>query len=227
MWDSPLYVGLSPLCGTLPSVGLSNLCGTLPSMWDSPLYVGLSNLCGTLPSIWDSPLYIALTPLYGTLLDFIIYYYYYYYYFHRDALLCSILDGVRATGNKDVCIKMRRTKLGLRLGPLLLPVEEEVESIFLKGIASSTAGPVFYNALEEFNVNIGYSGLNHAVTQEGLFTENKEKLINQAISSLLAKEGNQVSVLPVELEGQFHALRRLVASKAGYESFTSLPRSLS
>ena len=144
--------------------------------------------------------------------------------FYRDALLCSILDGVRATGNKDVCVKMRRTKLGLRLGPLLLPVEEEVESIFLKGLGTAVTGSDFFNVIEEFNVNIGYSGLNHAVSQEGLFTENKEKLINQAISTLLAKEGNQASVPPVELEGQFHALRRLVASKAGYESFTSLPR---
>ncbi len=143
---------------------------------------------------------------------------------NRDALLCSILDGVRATGNKDVCVKMRRTKLGLRLGPLLLPVEEEVESVFLKGIAGSASGNELAAAIEEFNVNIGYSGLNHAVSQEGLFTENKEKLINQTISALLVKEGNQASVSSYELEGQFHALRRLVASKAGYESFTSLPK---
>ena len=36
---------------------------------------------------------------------------------YRDALLCSILDGVRASGNRDVCVKMRRTNLGWRLGP--------------------------------------------------------------------------------------------------------------
>lgn len=141
----------------------------------------------------------------------------------RDSLLCSILDGVRATGNKDVCVKMKRTQTGNRLGPLLLPVEEEVESIFLKSLASAPTGPVFVNAVREFNSNIGYSGLNHAVTQEGLFTENKEKLIHQALSSLLAKEGDQESVSAAELEEQFHSLRRLVASKAGYEAFTSIP----
>ena len=141
----------------------------------------------------------------------------------RDSLLCSILDGVRATGNKDVCVKMKRTQVGNRLGPLLLPVEEEVESIFLKSLASAPTGPGFVNAVREFNSNIGYSGLNHAVTQEGLFTENKEKLIHQALSSLLAKEGDQESVSAADLEEQFHSLRRLVASKAGYEAFTSIP----
>ena len=141
----------------------------------------------------------------------------------RDALLCSILDGVRATGNKDVCVKMKRTNAGHRLGPLLLPVEEEVESIYLKILANASMGPAFFSAVEEFNANIGYSGLNHAVTQEGLFTENKEKLIHQAVIALLSKEGDQGSVPPVELESQFHSLRRLVASKAGYEAFTSLP----
>ena len=43
----------------------------------------------------------------------------------RDALLCSILDGVRASGNRDVCVKMRRTNLGLRLGPLYHQVHGE------------------------------------------------------------------------------------------------------
>ena len=53
----------------------------------------------------------------------------------RDALLCSILDGVRASGNRDVCVKMQRTNRGHRLGPLTLPVEEEVESQYLKYIS--------------------------------------------------------------------------------------------
>jgi DnaJ family protein C protein 13 len=141
----------------------------------------------------------------------------------RDSLLCSLLDGVRAAGNNDVCVKMRRTNIGFRLGPLVSPVEEEVESIFLKLLGTTLPGPAFMSAVEQFNANIGYSGLNHAVSQEGLFAENKEKLINQALMSLLSKEGNQVSVSPQDLESQFQALRRLVASKAGYVAFTELP----
>lgn len=55
----------------------------------------------------------------------------------RDALLCSILDGVRASGNKDICVKMNRTVRGKRLGPLHLPVEEEVESQYLKYLVNT------------------------------------------------------------------------------------------
>ncbi|XP_019858666.1 PREDICTED: dnaJ homolog subfamily C member 13 [Amphimedon queenslandica] len=141
----------------------------------------------------------------------------------RDSLLCSILDGVRATGNNDVCVKMKRTILGQRLGPMVLPVEEEVESMYLKLLGTTPPGPSFMTAVEEFNANIGYSGLNHAVTQEGLFTENKEKLITQALLSLLSKDGDQSSLSAYDLECQFHSLRRLVASKAGYSAFTELP----
>ena len=70
---------------------------------------------------------------------------------------------------------------------------------------------------------LSYSGLLHAVTAEHLFAENKEKLISGAINSLITKEGDQDSITAVELEQQFHALRRLVASKAGYGCFTTLP----
>lgn len=142
----------------------------------------------------------------------------------RDALLCSVLDGVRASGNKDVCVKMQRTRIGMRQGPLLFPVEEEVESGFLKLLASAPPGAPFSLAVEQFNANIAYSGLNYAVTAEGLFVENKEKLILQALQALLAKEGDQSAVSNHELESQFHSLRRLVASKAGYEAFTNLQK---
>jgi len=58
----------------------------------------------------------------------------------RDALLCSILDGVRASGNRDICVKMQRTRRGQRLGPLNLPVEEEVESQYLRYISNTPPG---------------------------------------------------------------------------------------
>ena len=64
----------------------------------------------------------------------------------------------------------------------------------------------------------------HYQPPQGLFTENKEKLINGALTALLAKEGDQSTVPNEQLEGQFHALRRLVASKAGFEAFTTLPK---
>ena len=108
------------------------------------------------------------------------------------------------------------------MGPLIVPVEEEVESMYLKLLATTQPGEPFLGVVDRFNANIGYSGLNHAVTQEGLFVENKEKLIISALTALLAKEGDQSAVSNADLECQFHALRRLVASKAGYEAFTNL-----
>ena len=55
-----------------------------------------------------------------------------------------------------------------------------------------------------------------------LFAENKEKLINGTLQALLDKEGDQTTIKNTDLEAQFHALRRLVASKAGFQAFTQL-----
>jgi DnaJ family protein C protein 13 len=58
---------------------------------------------------------------------------------------------------------------------------------------------------------------------QGIFSENKEKLITGALQSLVQKEGDQKTIPSIELEAQFHALRRLAASKVGYAAFTTLP----
>ena len=59
---------------------------------------------------------------------------------------------------------------------------------------------------------------------QGLFAVNKEKLINGTLAALLEKEGDQNTISNVELESQCQALRRLVASKAGFGAFTKLPK---
>ncbi|KAK3742179.1 hypothetical protein QZH41_012074 [Actinostola sp. cb2023] len=140
----------------------------------------------------------------------------------RDSLLASLLDGVRASGNRDVCVKMTHTKRGLRLGPYISPVDEEVESHHLRFLAVPPG--TFAEAVDRFNCNIHYNGLLHAVSQDGFFAENKERLITGAISALIDKEGDQNTVSFEELEAQFHAIRRLVASKAGFDCFTTLPK---
>lgn len=58
---------------------------------------------------------------------------------------------------------------------------------------------------------------------QGLFSENKEKLINNAILALLSQD-TELSGSNAELEAQFQAIRRLVASKAGFQAFTQLPK---
>lgn len=54
----------------------------------------------------------------------------------RDSLLASLLDGVRASGNRDVCVKMTPTHKGQRWGLLSMPVDEEVESLHLRFLAT-------------------------------------------------------------------------------------------
>ncbi|TRY98042.1 hypothetical protein DNTS_004430 [Danionella cerebrum] len=138
----------------------------------------------------------------------------------RDALLASVLDSVRASGNRDVCVKICPTQRGQRWGVLSAPVEEEVESLHLRFLAAPPNGN-FSDAVFRFNANISYSGVLHAVTQDGLFSENKEKLIGSAILALLAQESEPPEA---QLEAQFHCLRRLTASRAGFQAFTQLPR---
>ncbi|XP_041101155.1 dnaJ homolog subfamily C member 13-like [Polyodon spathula] len=140
----------------------------------------------------------------------------------RDSLMASLLDGVRASGNRDVCVKMTPTHKGQRWGLLSMPVDEEVESLHLKFLAAPPNGN-FADVVFRFNANVSYSGVLHAVTQDGLFSENKEKLINNAATALLSQEGD-VTVHNTELESQFQAVRRLVASKAGFQAFTQLPK---
>ncbi|KAI0215551.1 DnaJ-like subfamily C member 13 [Lamellibrachia satsuma] len=82
----------------------------------------------------------------------------------------------------------------------------------------------FSEAVLRFNSNVSYSGLLHAVTADGLFATNKEKLICGTLGALLDREGDQSVINALELEAQLHALRRLVASKAGFAAFTKLPK---
>ncbi|KAL3285793.1 hypothetical protein HHI36_000317 [Cryptolaemus montrouzieri] len=140
----------------------------------------------------------------------------------RDSLLASLLDGVRASGNRDVHIKMTNTERGYRLGPLHLPVEEEAESIHVKFLYNPPPKKTFTECVRRFNANTPYSGLLYSVTQDGIFSENKEKMIIGALNALVRNEGDQKTINAIDLEAQFQALRRLIASKVGYAAFTSL-----
>eukprot|EP00051_Salpingoeca_urceolata_P002050 m.46532 g.46532 ORF g.46532 m.46532 type:complete len:2282 (+) comp11866_c0_seq1:73-6918(+) len=139
----------------------------------------------------------------------------------RDSLLASLLDSARATGNRHVHIQMAPTARGERFQPLDVSPDEEVESALLKFISGPAQGLPFEQALHRFNSNINYAGLVHSVTEEGWFKENKEKLIFSALSMLL--ERSEKTDTAEQLAGEFLAIRRLVASKAGFHAFTTLP----
>ena len=93
----------------------------------------------------------------------------------------------------------------------------------LKYPVAPPQGWTFIEAVSRFNANVPYSGLIHSVNAEHLFAENKEKLVHSAMLSLINRSE---SIEPSNIEAteqQFHALRRLVASKAGFAGFTLIP----
>jgi len=75
---------------------------------------------------------------------------------------------------------------GFRQSPYYQPVDEEVEAHHLRFLQQPPSK--FFEAIARFNANISYNGLMHAVTQDTLFAENKEKLIVQGLTALLANE---------------------------------------
>ncbi|XP_055621008.1 dnaJ homolog subfamily C member 13 isoform X2 [Toxorhynchites rutilus septentrionalis] len=144
----------------------------------------------------------------------------------RDSLLATLLDSVRSCGNQNVHVRISKTPRGKRVGPLSSSVDEETEANLLRYIIGYYQYPVKrFDVLERFNANIPYSGLNYSVTQDSLFSENKERLISGALQALVGggtkEDLNQLN--NVELEASFHVLRRLLASKVGFAAFTTLP----
>ncbi|KPJ10468.1 DnaJ-like subfamily C member 13 [Papilio machaon] len=140
----------------------------------------------------------------------------------RDALLASLVDGVRSTGQRDVHVRSSPTPRGYRLGPLHQAVDEETESNHLR-LFQNPGDMLPAEVIERFNANVGYSGLIYSVSQDRLFAENKEKLITGALTALVSGASSGSHLTPRELEAQFHALRRLCASKVGFAAFTALP----
>lgn len=140
----------------------------------------------------------------------------------RDALLATLLDGVRSTGNHNVHVRMNSTPRSKRLIPFNALPEEELELIHLKFLSQPPAKKSYFEIIERFNSNVPYSGLLHCVTQDGIFSDNKEKLIIMALQALMQREGDQSEIPFHELEAQFQALRRLVASKVGFAALTML-----
>ncbi|XP_034835382.1 dnaJ homolog subfamily C member 13 isoform X1 [Maniola hyperantus] len=157
----------------------------------------------------------------------------------RDALLASLVDGVRSAGQRDVHVRSSRTPRGYRLGPLHHPVDEETESnhlrLFQNPVQAGTKVISRAEVIERFNANVGYSGLIYSVSQDArpllwlfltwelrLFAENKEKLITGALTAIMSSCPSGSNLPLRELEAQFHALRRLCASKVGFAAFTAL-----
>lgn len=142
---------------------------------------------------------------------------------NRDALLATLVDGVRASGNEGVLVSgwPGQWGRGRRVGPLGCPPDEDVEASYLRMLHTPPAmgNWSFAELLLRFNSNVPYSGLLNTTNKEGFFGDNKERQVQQALLSVLDQE------LPEDLvEAQLHALRRLFASRPGFAAFNQISR---
>lgn len=96
--------------------------------------------------------------------------------YYRDSLLASLLDGVRASGNRDVHVSMMPTERGFRLGPLHLPIEEEAESIHIKFLHNPPGKRSFSECVRRFNANVPYSGLLYSVSQDVSYLHKSKRI---------------------------------------------------
>ncbi|CAN7988684.1 unnamed protein product [Ixodes hexagonus] len=140
----------------------------------------------------------------------------------RDALLATVLDGVRASGNGNVHMGLEREARGRRVGPPWSPSEEDVESAFLRFLHTRPAAASWSNRelLERFNSNVPYSGLLHTASKEASTWSTNFKQVQNGLVSILEWDISQQE----DLEPMFQALRRLVACRAGFAAFTQVPR---
>ncbi|CCW68090.1 unnamed protein product [Phytomonas sp. Hart1] len=143
----------------------------------------------------------------------------------RDSLLAHLLEACRAAGNTRVCVRRDGVDRGRRFVPLCMAVPEEIEKILLIYLNEpdkiNNSSSALLTAVEFFNANIDYNGLSWSENKDSVFSENREKLIFQAVKSLLCRFPH--TSVSVELEQLFHALRRLTLSKAGFGVIALVP----
>lgn len=135
----------------------------------------------------------------------------------RDVLLASLLDSAMASGNINCHVTPLETMRGLRMDPLNSLPEQEVEHMYLKAIAGQAeSGLAMKRDLEymtiRFNINIPHSGLRYG---KGL-----ERVVVAAITYVLSNGENIVHLSTSTAISVLQTLRRLFASRAGFEAFS-------
>ena len=79
-------------------------------------------------------------------------------------MLASLLDTIRAAGNRGAHVSSQVASRPLRLLPLWATVDEEVENHVLRLVQTPLADRPYTELLERFNANVPYSGLLHITT---------------------------------------------------------------
>lgn len=92
--------------------------------------------------------------------------------------------------------------------------------LFFRATISNLAGLRRSDLIRRFNANIPYSGLKYT-RSEGIFTEKKENVIVATLEAVLDENYGQEDPNHIhKVEAQLQCLRRLFASKWGFQSFT-------
>lgn len=154
----------------------------------------------------------------------------------RDSILAHLLTACHNCGNTAVCVHSQQPRRADRLCSFRSRVSEEVESLLLNQLvdigspADEDRGLLLdrlTTSREVFNANIPYTGLVGCENKEGLFAENREKLIFTALEAVLISfrmiESKSESKDNHFLLEQFLALRRLAVSRVGYSSIALVP----
>jgi DnaJ homolog subfamily C member 13 len=79
----------------------------------------------------------------------------------RDSVLASLLDTIKAAGNRNAHIATSGAARGMRWLPLWATVDEEAEKMVLKLIQPPLSERSYTELLERFNANVPYNGLAH------------------------------------------------------------------
>ncbi|KAK6027855.1 DnaJ domain protein [Ostertagia ostertagi] len=142
----------------------------------------------------------------------------------RDLIIASLIDGARAAGNEQVFVTGHRFDQALRLLPHGQILDEDGESQCMRHVIAPPPGLKRSDLIRRFNANIPYTGLTYSVSQEGFFTENKGKVIVGALEAVLGEcyEKDDPNYV-YKCEAQLQCLRRLFASKSGFQAFTEVP----
>lgn len=158
----------------------------------------------------------------------------------RDALLATLVDSARSSSNIDIHVRMTPTNTAWRCGPLHTPVDDEIERCHLRAFQSLPEGWTFIDAIYRFNTICPYSGLHHSAPQNnnflGVNQPDKATLIKTALMSFVDQaEGGSIPIGDsnttshqtkslADVEQYYQAIRRLVASKAGFALFNQSER---
>lgn len=141
----------------------------------------------------------------------------------RDLILASLLDGIRASGNQEVFVCGHRFERNLRVIPFSTSLDEDAESQCMKHIIAPPPGLRRCDLIRRFNANVPYSGLKFSKSHEGFFSENKGKVIVNAIEAVLGENyTKEDKEYKHKTEAQLQCLRRLFASKSGFQAFTEV-----